>query len=85
MQPARVRASLVVPERGGGNMNENDKIQYHRDRASEELALAMAAACDLAAEAHYRLSGLHLMTARALSPSSLGSAQTVSNVLAFAR
>lgn len=53
-------------------MNVFEKLEYHRERAREELDLALAAQCNVAAEAHYRLSGLHLMTARELAPETIG-------------
>ncbi len=49
-------------------MNETEKLSYHRGRALQELNLAFSATCDSAADAHYRLSGLHLMSARSREP-----------------
>ena len=49
-------------------MTTADQIKFHSDRALAELDLARIASSSLAAEAHLKLSSLHVEKIRALAP-----------------
>ncbi len=52
---------------GEDRMGGQDLVKFHADRAMEELDLALRASSEAAAQAHFRLSSLHLDRMRSLS------------------
>ena len=48
-------------------MHQHDDVNYHRQRAADELNLGLTASATPVARAHLRLSSLHFEKARELS------------------